>query len=152
MINPPLRLLAATHDLLQTSPEYLVAVPGREMWAAAIQQERHAYTLIVPDLDARTTFDNRSAKRKQTTRNRPLPRWARYPAGALLLLNAEQLTLPGVKVVIIGHEPLGPRYEYTLGMVFMALLFDHNEQDYDAQRLVRLMEQVQRDYLDSATS
>lgn len=148
MINPPLRLLAAAQEVLQVTPDYLVAVPSREMWVAAILQTRHDYTLVVPDLDAQVTFDLRSAKRKQTTRNRPLPRWARHPAGALRLLSTTDLNLPGVQVVIIGDEPHGPRYNYALGMAFAALFYHLNQADFDAKQLLTLMEQVQKDYLD----
>lgn len=148
MINPPIRLLAAAQDALDTTPEIILAVPGREMWIAALVHQRHDWTLFVPDLDAQTRIDLRSAKRKQTTRNRPLPRWARHPAGVLVLLSATDLQLPGLRVVILGDEPPGPRYEYALGMAFATLFYQHNQVDFDTEHLLTLMEQVQRDYLD----
>lgn len=148
MINPPLRLLTAFQDAQGTTPDVLVEVPGRAMWLAAQPTENHRQMLFVPELGGQTSFDLQSAKQMRTVRSRPLPKWARFPAGVLLSL-AKQPTLnfPGMACVVVGDEPTGPRYEYSLGMAYAALWYQLNEMTVNEPMLVELLEHVQRDIL-----
>ncbi len=148
MINPPLRLLTAFQDAQGTTPEWLVEVPGRAMWLAAEPTNSHQQTVVVPDLGGRTVFDLQSAKKMHTVRNRPLPHWARLLAGVLLSLSQQPtLTLPGAACVVVGDEPTGPRYEYSLGMAYAALWYQINEMTATESMLIELLENVQRDIL-----
>mgnify|MGYP006274141385 CR=1 FL=1 len=146
MTAPPIRLYTAYQDHFDHPPQSIISVPEREIWIAAEVEGGHQITLIVPDVDNRTTFDRRSAKSKRTVRNRPLPIWARYAAGVVLILSDDQLTIPGFTGVVVGNEPTGPRYHYSLGMAVAALLYDHNQQTYDTPDLLALMERVQKHY------
>jgi len=147
-LDPPLRLLAAYQQYLNQSPEMVISVPGRDMWIAAEFDGQHTYTIITPDLEGRAVFDRRSAIQKRTLRNRPLPHWARYPAGVSVILSDDGLSLPGGTVLIIGDEPSGPRYEHALGMAFAALWYESQQQPCDVNRLLDVMERVQKQYLD----
>lgn len=147
-MNPPLRLLAAFQQASEKQPEHLVQLEGRVMWVAAELSGGFSYTVIVPDMDVRTTFDRRSAKLKKTTRNRTLPKWTHYMSGAVGILDRQGLDMPGATVVIAGDEPPGPRYDHALGMAFVALWYQVNELDYDTQTLIDIMDIVRRDYID----
>lgn len=146
MTNPPLRLLTAFAEAFSTNPKLTLEVPGREMWLAAEPASEGRYVLVVPDLEARTQFDWRSARQKRTLHQRPLPAWAAYCAGTLLELMYDGLTLPGANLAIAGEEPAGPRYDYALGMAFATLAYHTNEQPCTADTLIALMERVRRSY------
>jgi len=148
VMNPPLRLLTAFQDAQGTTPDVLVEVPGRAMWLAAQPSENHRQTLTVPDLEGSTIFDLQSAKQLRTIRNRPLPKWARFPARVLRSLAAQPtMTFPGMACVVVGDEPTGPRYEYSLGMAYAALWYQLNEMTVNEPMLIELLEHVQRDVL-----
>jgi galactokinase len=146
-MNPPIRLLTASQEYLSSEPKLMLPVPGRDMWVAADTTAGHEYTVITPDLGGRAIFDRRSAKLKRTVRNRPLPRWARYLAGTLLVLSDDGLEFPGVTAVIIGDEPSGPRYEHALGMAFAAMCYEYHQQECDVNILLDVMERVQKLHL-----
>jgi hypothetical protein len=142
-MNPPIRLLTAVQEHLSKEPDLMVEVVGRDMWVAATLHDGHEYTIITPDLGGHTIFDRRSAKFQRTIRNRPLPRWARYIAGTVLVLS-EDFDLSGLTAVIIGDEPLGPRYEHALGMAFAALYYSVHQHEYRLDTLIDVMERVQK--------
>ena len=146
-MNIPLRLLAAFQQELTKEPTHLVELDGRTMWVAAELTTGVAYTVIAPDLSARTTFDRSSAKRKKTFRKRSLPQWAYYMAGAVSILDRQGLEMSGATIVIAGDEPIGPRYNHALGMAFVAFWYQINEKSYTTQSLLDIMETVQRDYI-----
>ncbi len=147
-MNPPLRLLAAFQQVCEKQPQHIVQLDERSMWVAAELSGGFNYTVIVPDMDVRTSFDRRSAKLKKTTRNRSLPKWAHYMAGAVAILDRQGLDMPGASIVIAGDEPAGPRYDHALGMAFAALWYQVNEQDYTTQSLIDIMDTVRRDYVE----
>lgn len=128
------------------TPDWLIKAPGRELWAAAIPAGDATYTFIAPDMDARTTFSLRGAKTRSTVTNRPLPRWARYAAGVLLALDDLCGVAGGLQVVIVGLEPPGPRYDYAIGMLVAALLYDICGCDYTGSGIQELVERIHRDY------
>lgn len=147
--NPPLRLLVAYQQLYpEQPPEHIVQAPGRDMWVAANIDDTDTFTIHVPDLDARTTFNWRSAKFKRTVLNRPLPSWARYPAGVIFTLCAMGLDVTGVDAVLVGEEPPGPRYDYALGMAVAALWYTLHSRPYTAETLLEIIEQVRRQYVE----
>jgi len=147
-INPPLRLLAAFQDTYpDQTPERIVEAPGREMWVAADLSSDHVFTLIAPDFGGRTSFTWQSAKTKHTLLNRPLPSWARYPAGVILTLGGDGLQTPGLHAVFVGEEPAGPRYDYAAAMAMAALLHDLNGRACTAESLIEIVDRVRRDYM-----
>lgn len=147
--NPPLRLLVAFQEAFPTlSPEWIVQIPGRDMWLAAAPHEREEFTIVVPDLDASTTFSLRSAKARRTVLNRPLPDWGRYPAGVIVALCHSGLDSAGLDAIIVGEEPAGPRYHYALGMAVAAFLHELHAKPYTAESLIAIVEQVRREYVE----
>lgn len=147
--DPPLRLLTAFQDIYPSaSPEHLIQAPGREMWTAALTLSEAKYTIHAPDLQSRATFNWRSAKFKQTTLKRPLPRWSRYAAGVVYILGADGADVPGVEVVVLGNEVTGPRYNYSIGIGLAALLHTLMERDYTPESLIALLERVRREYVE----
>ncbi|MEO1288385.1 MAG: hypothetical protein AAFV93_11500 [Chloroflexota bacterium] len=148
-MNPPLRLLGAFQQIAEKEPQHLLRLEERQMWVAAEIIGGFPYTIIVPDMNVRTSFDRRSAKLKKTFRNRSLPSWAHYMAGAVGMLDREGLEMSGANIVIVGDEPLGPRYEHALGLAFVALWHQINEQEYNEKDLISMMDMVRRDYISS---
>jgi hypothetical protein len=148
IINPPLRLLAAFQHEVKKEPGHVYKIDGREMWVAAELLGGEAYTIVVPDRQWRIRFDRSSVKRKRSHSNRPLPQWAKYMAGSLGSLERAGLKIQGAHIVMSGDEPAGPRFEYALGMAFLALWHEVNEKLYTTQNLLDLMDEVQHDYID----
>lgn len=147
--NPPLRLLGAfQHSYPENSPDWIARAPGRDMWIAAYPTGDGHFRISVPDLEAQTHFDRRSARSKQTVARRPLPGWARYLAGVVVMLSDQGMDFPGMCAVILGEEPSGPRYEYTLALALSALWHDYNHRAYTADSLLGLVEQVRRDFVE----
>ena len=150
MHDPPLRLLATFHEIYPAlEPTYIIQAPGRELWVAAAVSEAEAFTIHAPDLEGRVSFSWRTAKNKRTLLNRPLPSWARYPAGVILRLCADGLDADGVEAVVLGAERLGPRYDYSLGIAFAALLHTLHDQPYTADSLLDVVEKVRREYVET---
>jgi galactokinase len=128
-------------------PEWIVQAPGREMWVAAMRDSYDKFTISVPDLEARATFNLRSAKTKMTNHNRPLPHWARYPAGVILALRDAEDESSGFQAIVIGEEPQGPRYQHAIGIAIAALWLHMRQQPYTTESLIELVERVRRDYV-----
>lgn len=148
--NPPVRLLSLFNQVFpQMSPERVIKTPGREMWIASTSASDDTLTLYLTEANMRTHFTLRSARRKETSRGRPLPSWARYIAGAALLLEEQGMNLPGMCVAIAGNEPQGPRYDYSLGMAFAALVYHVNQQLCLDSTLIDLVERVRREYIEN---
>jgi len=148
--SPPLRLLMATNRLLdRPQPDWVVQAPDREMWVAAvIQADEAVYTLHEADEDALTKFDHRSAKSKRTLLKRPLPDWARYPAGVITLLGDSGVQVPGFVAVLAGDEPPGPRHAFGTGLAMAALCHELTQTPYTVAQLQTLVDRVRRLYLD----
>jgi galactokinase len=124
--------------------------PERDMWIAAQYNSREQYACLALDLNesALTTFNLQSAKTRRTVTKRPLPRWARYPAGVIMTLSGMGLDVRGMNAVICGDEPPGPRYEYSLGILFAALCHELNDQPYLTTFLTEIVDAVHRDYVE----
>ena len=148
--DPPMRLLLAFQQQFPDhTPQWILQGPGRDMWIAACPATEAQFTLNVPDIDARTTFSFRSARAKNTVFNRPLPNWARYPAGVLLLLRDMGLESNGLQAALAGGEPPGPRYDFALGVTIAALWHEIHQRAYTHDSLIDLLEQVRRDYVEA---
>jgi galactokinase len=141
------RLLAAFQQAYPDTPTWIVHAPGREMWVAAALAGSDQFTLVAPDLEAQTAFTLRSAKLKQTVMQRPLPRWARYPAGVTLVLHDAGLDVAGMKLAVVGEEPPGPRFDYGIGIVFAALWHELHGQDYTIDQLIEIVDHARREYV-----
>lgn len=147
--DPPIHLLAEFHKIFpDIAPEHIVKVEGREMWLAAVTSNMTDYTIHAPDLSSKVVFNWRTAKNKRTLLNRPLPKWARYPAGVIYTLGAEGMDVNGVCAVVVGEEPTGPRYDYGFALTVAALWHELTETDYTADSLLDVVDQVRRDYIE----
>ena len=147
--DPPVRLLAAFQ---QTFPDeelvWLVRAPGRDTWIAASRSGGETFTVAIPDMDAKTTFSLQSARVRRTVLQRPLPRWARYPAGVTLTVDNEGLDVTGLNMVVMASEPPGPQYDYGIGIAFAALWHEVGGQAYTMDRLIEIVDKARRDYVE----
>jgi galactokinase len=146
--DPPVRLLTKFSQVFANkSPQIVVQAPDREMWAAAsFNGTAHCTVYTADSSEARTSFSYQSAKRKQTIQRRPIPRWARYLAGISVMLDVPEM--PGLDVVVCGDEPAGPRYDFALGILFAALMYEINMEDCDPDVLQEVTERVRREYIE----
>lgn len=143
--DPPVRLLAAFH---QTYPDHIpdrtLPVPGRDLWIMAGVNDSRQFDITALDVENRATFTYQTAKTMQTARHRPLPLWARYPAGVVVTLANMGFDPTGLVAVVAGDERPGARYDYALGLAFAALYCDLYDQPCADDHLIRLVERVRR--------
>lgn len=148
-MNPPLRLLVTFQQAFQIDmPDRVLCAAGRDMWVAGNPIDNGVFTVHAPDLGGKVVFNYASATQKFTVANRTLPRWGHYLSGILLELCKQGIQPSGCKVVIAGEEPPGPRYEHAVGMAFAAFWYEVNNISYDVTHLRKLVDQVQRDYVE----
>lgn len=147
--DPPVRLLAAFQE---TFPEqelvWLVRAPGRDTWIAAAHSDNDTFTVAFPDMDARATFSLQSARVRKTVLQRPLPRWARYPAGVTLTVDNEGLDVTGLNMVVMAGEPPGPQFDYGVGIAFAALWHEVLDAPYTMDRLIEIVDRARREYVE----
>ena len=147
--DPPVRLLMAFHQRLPLhDPDLLFQAPDRDLWLAAAYTSGEQTVLTALDLypDVAVTFTRQSALGRRTVLNRPLPRWARWAAGTLVLLN--EPSLPPLTGILAGDEPPGPRYEYTISLLFGALWHEWQRIPYLPGDLTALAERVRREFVE----
>lgn len=148
-LDPPVRLLALYQQIYpDAKPDIAFRAPGREMWALANITERGEYAITSSEMAARAVFSRQSAKVKRTVMQRPLPRWARYAAGVVLVLDDAGLGVPGLEAVVCADEPPGPRYDYALGILFAALWHDLHRRVITSARLQEITDTVRREYVE----
>lgn len=146
--DPPIRLLAAYNSAFpECAPIHILPVPGREMWVAAAFTDSGRFDVNLVDLGVQTAFTYQSAKVKQTILRRPLPAWARYPAGVIVRLANSGFDITGATLSIAGDEPPGPRYEYAVGLAVVTLYYAHYNLASTSDKLVEMVEQVRRQYV-----
>lgn len=147
--NPPLRLLMQVPNLLERhQPDFVVQAPGRDVWVAAVVQQQAEYTVYSLDDEADTTFSHRSAKSLKTVLKRPLPVWARYPAGVVAMLGDAGMDLPGFEAVIVSEEPSGPGCAFAVGLAFTALCHVITVQDVSEAEMRVFVDRVRRQFVD----
>ena len=147
--DPPVRLLMAFHQRLPLhDPDLLFQAPDRDLWLAAAYTPGEQTMLTALDLypDVAVTFTRQSALGRRTVLNRPLPRWARWAAGTLVLLN--EPSLPPLTGILAGDEPPGPRYEYTISLLFGALWHEWQRIPDLPGDLTALAERVRREFVE----
>lgn len=145
--TPPIHLLASFHELLpDTDPEWMLSAPGFETWIAASGDVPDRYTLTLVETGARVQFSYQSAKRKQTLLRRPLPHWARYAAG-LIVLYSDAFDFGGFRGVLLNAERSGPRADYGFGMAIATLIHTMAGRTIDDATLREWVDRVQREYL-----
>ena len=155
MVNPPTHIELPVRLLVQfqerypdTPPEIVLQAPGRDLYVMATTNDSGRIVLDSVELDARAIFSPHSALYKQTVLRRPLPKWARYAAGVLLICEDLGLNLSGLNAVVGGDEPTGPRYDYTLGVLIAALMHHTADQAIPNSRLIELVDKARRDYVE----
>jgi galactokinase len=147
--DPPVRLLAAFHEAFpDTAIDWMVRAPGRDTWIAAGRTNDAELTVAAPDMDAKVTFSLQSARVRRTVMQRPLPKWARYPAGVTLALDNAGLDMIGLNLVVIADEPPGPQFDYGVGMAFATLWHTIHERDYTIDRLIEIVDRARREYVE----
>lgn len=148
--NPPVRLLAAFQQAYpHQTPAWIVRAPGRDVWLAAAPAAGTQFTVTAVNHEARTCFNLRGAKTRRTVTQRPLPRWARYPAAVIAFLYHSGMDLAGLNVVMWSEEPSGPGYDYGLGVAFAALWHEIHAQPYTADSLIEIVDRARRDYVET---
>jgi len=146
----PLRLLVQFQQRCpDTEPELVLQAPGRDLWMMAMLNTSGRVALASVELNARTVLSAHSARYKRTMLHRPLPKWSRYAAGVLISLDDSNLTVSGLTAVVGGDEPVGPRYEYTLGVLMAGLIYTVNQQSFTHSKLFEIADRARRDYVEN---
>ena len=121
--------------------------PGRSLWVAVLPREDNVFSVASVEQDGRTSFSYQSAKSYKTVLQRPLPRWARYAAGMLVLLRDSGVDFGGFDAVMAGDEGNSGRYEYALGLGFAAACYTLASKPYSEALLLDYAERVRREYV-----
>lgn len=144
----PINLLAGlTRFYPERDAELVLQPPGRSLWVAVLPREDSAFSVASAEQDGRAAFSYQSAKTYKTVLQRPLPRWARYAAGMLILLRDSGLEFGGFDAVMAGDEGNSGRYEYALGLGFAAACYTLAGKPYSEALLLEYAERVRRDYV-----
>ena len=79
----------------------------RAVHVAAAPASGGIVTLAALDLNARVSFSLSSLAEKIDVNGKPLPGWARYPAGVAHVLQQEGLAVKGMQAVFTSDVPIG---------------------------------------------
>jgi galactokinase len=85
----------------------LPAAIDRDVWLAASQLDHDVIELVAHDLKRKISINLAKLNLKIDYQGRPLPKWAKYPAGVAWALREEGLNVRGVKVVYTSDIPIG---------------------------------------------
>lgn len=144
-VNPPLRLLVAFETLVGEPPDFMLGVPGREMWVAGRPWLPGRWQFHVPDLEAQVLFTPHSLRRGRNAAGRPIPPWARYLAGVVRTLeDMALLPIQGAQLVVVADEPPGPRYEFALAMCLVVVCCDLTQTAVTSEQIVAWVERGTR--------
>jgi hypothetical protein len=110
-MNPPLRLLSAFPS--NEPPQWIVAIPEHDAWAAASLFNRRGWMLVLPDWGGCVRLTQASIRRGCTYRGRPLP--ARVRTLAYILVDyVEQKSLQNsLCLALCADTAAGPRQDYA---------------------------------------
>lgn len=146
--NYPLHLLAAYQQFYpNVIPDWVVKAPDYEVWAAASRLDVAEFNIVNANVRARTAFSWQSAKVKRTVFRRPLPAWARYPAGVIFYMCADGLDRRGIYAALLTTETARVRTEYGSGIAMAALWHTLAGRSYTPDSLRELVEKVRREYI-----
>lgn len=110
-MNPPLRLLSVFPS--SAPPQWIVAIPEHDAWAAASPFNRQGWMLLLPDWGGCVRVTQASIRRGSTYRGRPLP--ARVRTLAYILADyVEQKSLANsLCLALCANIAAGPRQDYA---------------------------------------
>jgi hypothetical protein len=146
--DAPIHLLAGfTRFFPERTPAFMLQAPGRALWLAVTPRQDHIFKLASADLDARTSFTYQTARSRKTIFKRPLPRWARYAGGLVVLLPDFGLEHSGFDAVVAGDDGGEGRYEYAIGLGFAAVCYHIAGVPYNERLLVEYVERARREYV-----
>lgn len=155
-VHLPLHLLASFQQFYPqfAAPAWTIQAPGRETWVAAVVAPDDAslapvYQIACVNHSAQTRFTARSAKQRHTQTQRPLPSWARYPAGVMLAMSESGFDIPAIYAVSLSEDTaFGARHDHALGMAYATLWHEIAGQPYTQQTILDLVERVRRQYVE----
>jgi galactokinase len=129
------------------TPEMILQAPGRALWAAVARRADETFSIGTVEFELHTRFSYQSAKQRQTLLRRPLPSWARYAGGILVLMSQHKLDMVGFDMVVAGNERDVARYEYAVGLAFAAVYYTLSGTPFTEAALVDLAERTRREYI-----
>jgi galactokinase len=126
---PPEHLVSSFTNIYHQPPTLIAYAPGRvnligghtdynDGWVLPVAIDRYAWLAARPsssevatihalDLDESVSFNIQQLDDKLDTENRPLPKWAHYPAGVAWSLQRDDLKLTGFDAVLTSTVPVG---------------------------------------------
>jgi galactokinase len=140
-------LAGFSHFHPHAAPELVLQAPGRDLWAAVARGADAEFSIASLEMDMLTRFTYQTAKQRQSVLRRPLPSWARYASGMLVLMRNQGVDVAGFDVVVAGNERSEARYEYAIGLAFAAVYHTFGGRPFSEAGLVDLAEHVRREYL-----
>jgi galactokinase len=85
----------------------LPAAIDREVWIACSPSSAPHTTLVAVDLNEKTSFSSETIPQKTAIAGKPLPHWAKYPAGCAWSLGNAGFETPAMNAVFTSDVPRG---------------------------------------------
>ncbi len=85
----------------------LPAAIDRAVWVACSPASTRHSTLVAVDLDESISFSSETIPAKTDVNGKPLPHWAKYPAGVMCALNEAGYETPAINAVFTSDVPRG---------------------------------------------
>jgi len=85
----------------------LPAAIDRAVWVACSPATAPHSTVVAVDLDERISFSSATIPTKTDVSGKPLPHWAKYPAGVMWALNEASYKTPAINAVFTSDVPRG---------------------------------------------
>jgi hypothetical protein len=119
-MNPPLRLLSVFPST--NTPEWMVAIPEHDAWAAASPMNRCGWMILLPDWGGCVRVTHASIRRNRTFRGKPLPGRVRTLVYRLADYAEQDKLQDRLCLVLCTDSPTGPRQDYAYQQALHALM------------------------------
>lgn len=127
----------------------LPAAIDRAVYIAAAPNQSDTINVKALDLKSQASFRIDQVESKQDLDGRPLPPWARYPAGVVWALREAGLRVPGIDAVYASDVPIGAGLSSSAAVeVAFAVAFQTlGDRQTDRMKLAQLCQRAENQYV-----
>ena len=121
----------------------------RAVWIACSPASAPQSTLVAADLNERVSFSSETILTKTELDGKPLPHWAKYPAGCAWVLNEAGYETPSINAVFTSDVPRGSGLSSSAAveMAFISAWQATGGFDADAMLRAKLGQRAENEYV-----